>query len=83
MINYESIFYGIKALIYGLPISFAVIYLIYRTLMMKFSFGFEVPWGSIFIAIIAVFIIVGVAMLYSSKKVKKENIIDALKQEII
>ncbi|SNT18082.1 putative ABC transport system permease protein [Anaerovirgula multivorans] len=83
MINYESIFYGIKALVYGLPISFAMMYLIYRTLMMKFRFGFEIPWVSVFIAIAAVFIIVGVAMLYSSKKVKKENIIDALKQEII
>ena len=33
--------------------------------------------------IIAVLIIVGAAMLYSSPKVKKENIIDALKQENI
>ena len=83
MINYESIFYGIKALSYGLPISFAVMYLIHRTLLIKFSFGFEVPWMSVAIAIVAVFMIVGVAMIYSSKKVKKENIIDILKQEII
>ena len=38
---------------------------------------------SVAIAIVAVFMIVGVAMLYSSKKIKKENIIDILKQEII
>lgn len=83
MINYESLFYGIKALSYGLPISFVAMYLIHKTLMIKFSFEFEVPWSSVLIAIVAVFVIVGAAMIYSSKKVKKENIIDVLKQEII
>lgn len=81
MINYESIFYGIKALLYGIPISIAIMYLIHRTLMEKFSFEFTLPWVSILLAVAAVFIIVGVAMLYSSAKVKRENIIDALKSE--
>ena len=83
MINYESIFYGLKALIYGLPISIAVMYLIYRAQMSNFDYEFTIPWISVYIAIAAVFGIVGVAMLYSSSKVKKENIIDVLKQEII
>lgn len=83
MINYESIFYGIKALSYGMPISFFVMFLMYKTLMTNFSFEFEVPWFSVFISIVSVFIIVGFAMIYSSQKVKKENIIDTLKQEII
>lgn len=83
MLNYESIFYGIKSLLYGLPISIMVMYLIHRTLMNSFSYGFALPWTSIFYVIAAVFVIVGSAMLYSSKKVKKENIIDALKQESI
>lgn len=83
MINYESIFYGIKALLYGIPISFGIMILIHRTLMAKFDFEFTIPWVSVSIAITAVFIIVLAAMLYSSKKVKKENIIDALKQESI
>jgi putative ABC transport system permease protein len=83
MINYESIFYGIKALLYGLPISIMVMYLIYRPLQHSFSFGFTLPWLSILYVIVAVFVIVSTAMLYSSAKVKKENIIDALKQESI
>ena len=32
MINYESIFYGIKSLLYGLPISIGATYLIYKAL---------------------------------------------------
>ena len=68
---------------YGLPISVGVMYLIYRSLMNTFSYEFSLPWASIGYVIIAVFVMVGSAMLYSTKKVKKENIIDALKQENI
>jgi putative ABC transport system permease protein len=83
MLNYESIFYGVKALLYGLPISAAAMYLMYRTLMAKFDYNFIIPVKSIYIVIASVFLIVGTAMLYSSRRVRKENIIDALKQEII
>ncbi|WP_271810883.1 ABC transporter permease [Clostridium beijerinckii] len=81
MINYESIFYGIKSLAYGLPLSIGIMYLIHRIIMGKFDFDFIIPWVSILSAVVSVFIIVGVAMLYSSSRVKKENIIDALKSE--
>jgi len=83
MINYESIFYGIKSLAYGLPISIVVMVLIYRSMMNSFSFAFELPWLSLLYVVVAVFIIVGLAMMYSSSKVKRENIIDAIKQESI
>ncbi|SDY67646.1 putative ABC transport system permease protein [Evansella caseinilytica] len=83
MIHFESIFYGIKALLYGIPLSMAVMYLMHRALMNTFSYGLAVPWSDILYAIAAVFAIVSSAMLYSIAKVKKENIIDALKQENI
>jgi len=60
-----------------------VMYLIHRSLMNSVSYSFALPWISILYVIVAVFIIVSSAMLYSSAKVKKENIIDALKQENI
>lgn len=83
MMNYESVVYGAKSLLFGLPISFIVMYGIYKAFANKFSYGFVLPWMSILSVIAAVFVIVGSAMLYSSAKVKKENIIDALKQESI
>ncbi len=83
MINYESIFYGLKSLLYGLPLSAIVMFLIYRPLMYSFRYDFFIPWDSILFAVAAVFVIVGSAMLYSGARVKKENIIDALKQENI
>ncbi|PCN46137.1 cell division protein FtsX [Brevibacillus laterosporus] len=81
MMNYESIFYGVKSLLFGLPISFVVTYLTYRAFSNKFSYGFTLPWMSILSVIVAVFVIVSFAIVYSGAKVKKENIIDALKQE--
>ncbi len=83
LIHYESIFYGVKSLIYGLPLSYLFMYLIHISLMNSFDYQFALPWNSILFAIIAVFIIVSAAMLYSISKVKKENIIDGLKQENI
>ncbi|MBM7608803.1 putative ABC transport system permease protein [Lysinibacillus composti] len=83
MIRYESIFYGVKALLYGLPISVLVMFGIHRSTNYTFEYEFTLPWMSILFVIIMIFLIVGAAMLYSISKVKNENIIDSLKQESI
>ncbi|WP_096271221.1 ABC transporter permease [Paucisalibacillus globulus] len=83
MINYESIFYGVKALAYGLPISVLIMYAIHRSVGYTFEYGFSLPWMSILFVVVMIFIIVGSAMLYSISKIKKENIIESLKQENI
>ncbi|ODG92651.1 MULTISPECIES: ABC transporter permease [Bacillaceae] len=83
MIHYESIFYGIKSLLIGLPISIVIMYLIHLAMMNTFSYNFTLPWMYIFYCFTTVFIIVSSTMLFSSAKIKKENIIDALKQESI
>lgn len=83
MINYESIFYGIKALLYGIPLSIGAMYLVHHALSSSFIYSFTLPWFEMLFAVIAVFLIVLISMTYASAKVKKENIIDALKQENI
>lgn len=81
MIYFESLFYGLKALLYGLPLSFGVMGLLYMTLARSFAFGFYVPVKSMTISIIALFFIIGVIMTYSSNKLKKQNVIEGLKDE--
>ncbi len=83
MINYESLFYGLKALLYGLPVSFVMMYLMHNVLGNSFESAFTVPWASVLAAIVVVFLIVGSTMLYASSKIKHENIIDVLKEENI
>ena len=81
MIRYESLMYGLKALLYGLPISYALIYLSYLQLQQGFGFAFMVPWKQTLVAVIGVFAVVGITMLYAGHKARGKNIIDALKQE--
>ena len=42
-----------------------------------------IPFESIIVAVIGVFIIVIVTMLYASSKIKKENILEAIREENI
>lgn len=81
MINYESIFYGLKALLYGLPLGILVNVLMYRSVNHAFDFAFAIPWKEMIICIIGVFVIVFITMLHASSRLKKENIGDALREE--
>lgn len=83
MLDLECIFYGTKALLYGLPIGILICYLMNRGFANAIEFIFALPLKEILIAIIAVYVIVFVTMIYSSRKVKKENIIDVLRDENI
>lgn len=81
MMNFECIFYGFKALLYGLPLSLIATYLIYLSMSQGLGMAFTLPWVAILIASASVFLVVFVTMMYSMSKVKKENIVDALKNE--
>ncbi len=84
MIRFESLFYGLKALIYSLPVSFVIIYIFHRIFGNVISFSeMLIPWTSIIICIIGVFVITFLTMAYSSSKIKKENILDAIREENI
>ncbi|PZD92973.1 ABC transporter permease [Paenibacillus sambharensis] len=81
IMNYESIFYGLKALAYGLPVSMLISLWMYYSFSGVFTFEFSLPWREIGYCVAGVFIIVFLTMMYASRKLKKENIIDALKVE--
>lgn len=81
MMNYECVLYGTRALLFGLPVSFGMTLLIYRTIHSGFETGFSVPWGAVGTAVLSVFAVVFVTMLYAMRKVRQENPIDALKNE--
>ena len=83
MMNYECLLYGAKALIYGLPPSLIITFIIYRIIQDTVVTGFVLPWLQIAIAVISVFAVVGASMLYAMRKIKKDNPIDALKDENI
>ena len=81
MMNYECVLYGSKALIFGLPVSALVIYLIYKAVNSSYKTTYHLPLKAIGIATLSVFAVVFSTMLYSMNKIKKDNPIDALKNE--
>lgn len=82
MMNFECLFYGLKALLFGLPLSLAITFLIYQAVIGGIDVPFVLPWAGIGIAVFSVFFVVFVTMLYSVRKLKKANVIDALRTEI-
>ena len=84
MMIFESILYGVKSLLFSLPVSLAMTYLVYLVASDSgYEMAFYVPWDKFIIAIASVFIIVVLSMIYSIKKVNKENTVETLRNENI
>ena len=81
MMNYECLLYGTRALLFGLPASAGVTWLIYRAINGGYETTYHLPWGAVGIAILSVFLVVFATMLYAMSKIRKDNLIDVLKNE--
>lgn len=81
MLNFECLFYGFKALFYGIPLSFLVSLWIHASVESGISMSFGLPWFHIGLAIVSVFLIVFVTMLYAMNRIRRENIVDQLRNE--
>lgn len=85
MMNFECVFYGMRTLLFGLPIAGIISWLIYKGLVAAErmdNFDFVFPWGSMAISVFSVLFIVFITMLYATRKIKRENIIDALRDDM-
>lgn len=83
MINYESFIYGIKALIFGLPVGVLLSYVIYNITGTVYETEYHLPISAIIISIIFVFVIIFITMQYSARKTKNQNIIETIRKENI
>lgn len=81
MMDFESLIYGFYSLLLGLPASGAVTYLIYSFVNREYEIPFTLPWGNIAFAVSSIFLVVFASMLYATNRIKKDNPIDALKNE--
>lgn len=81
---FESLFFGMKSLLFAIPVSIGVTILIHYSLadMMSIS-TIIIPWKYIIISIVSVFVIVLLTMMYSTSKIKKHNIIEQIREENI
>lgn len=81
MIMLESAFYGIKAVIFGLPISALISFGMHKALNNSAA-TFSINYVLYLIVALVVFAIIGMTMIYSVKKVQQNNIIETLKDDI-
>ena len=81
---FESLFFGLKSLIYAIPVSIGITVLIHYALADMVSIStIIIPWKYIIISIVSVFVIVLLTMMYSTSKIKKHNIIEQIREENI
>ena len=83
MIRLESIMYGTKSLLIGIPLGILGSYGMYKAFAQGIDLGYTLPLPAIIISIIFVFIIVGITMKYSLNKINKQNIIETIRKDNI
>ena len=81
MIRLESLFMGIKSLLFGIPIGIILSYLIYHSL--DSNIPYKLPIVAIIISILVVFILISLIMKYSLNKISKQNTIETIRNENI
>lgn len=79
----ENIRYGVMAMVWGLPVSLGLDFLMYKILGSSFDYGYTFRWYYYLAAALAVFAVIAIALLYAVDKIKKDNIIETLKRDDI
>ena len=83
MIRLESIFYGVKSLVIGIPIGLVLSYGMYNVFRNSMEIEYVLPYKSIVVAVIFVAIVIGIIMRYSMSKINKQNIIETIRNDNI
>ena len=83
MIRLESVLYGGKALVIGIPIGVGLSYLLFKAFGISYEMTYELPFKAIGISIVVVAILIWVIMRFSLKKINKQNIIETIRKDNI
>lgn len=81
MMNYECALYGLKGILYGVPVSCLISWYMHSAMLEGTNMKYIIPWTGILISSASVFLVVFATMLYSMSKIKKDNTIEALRNE--
>lgn len=84
MVQLESLFYGMKSLIIGLPLGCVISFVIYKVMMEgELVLQYHLPIGAMLISALAVFVLITCIMRYSIRKIGKQNMIETIRNENI
>ncbi|XCP84438.1 ABC transporter permease [Roseburia hominis] len=79
MMNYECLIYGVRAIIYGVVFTILISLGIRQSIGAGADVEFLIPWGYLAVAVVGVFVVVFLTMLYTMRVIKKNNIVEELK----
>lgn len=81
MVCYSCIFYGMRALAYGLPIALLAMWGMYKILLYSTGtyMAFDLPWSCIIVSIISIIAVVVASILYSMHKLRKTGTMEGLR----
>lgn len=78
---FESMFYGLFGLLFGVPLSLVINRVVGYIISKDNPIPFSVNIWLYLIACVAVFVIIGLTMIYSLRLIKNNSIIDSLKDD--
>lgn len=78
MMDFECLQYGLKAMLWGVPLSLICSYFISKVYALS---HFILPWKSMAIAAGCIFLTVFITMFYAVSKLRKQNPIDAIRSD--
>lgn len=83
MMRFECALYGTRTLLWGVPLSILFSMLIWFGLDMGAGeLRYVFPLTSLILSMLGVFLVIFVTMLYATSAIRKDNIIDALRDEM-
>jgi len=80
MLHLESLMYGLKSLLIGLPVGLALSYLIYMAMGNVAVFAYQIPWDAIAISAAAVMLLTFGTMRYGRRKLGNISIVEAIRK---
>lgn len=83
IIYFESLLYGVLALMYGVPIAIGIDVIMNKTIGDVVELGMILPWKAVLVCVLGIFAVTFIASYIPMKKLNKESIIENIRQESI
>lgn len=81
MVSLESLFYGVKALLIGIPAGIVLSLCFYAAFVRNIETAYQLPYSGIVISIFAVILLLFAITRYSMGKINRKNIVETIQNE--
>lgn len=83
MLFSESVICTLKATLRGVPLGILIPWLINLSLRKMFPVLYSVPWGIVLLSVVAIFGLITLITFCSVRKLKKQNLIETIRMEMV